>query len=162
MQKRKWYAKKFFEFFRAIPGAPDQPTRETITGLLNAGEVVCPWFKATSDSAEWLATLRDDSDKPDEWVTLPFSLSGSPGSRTSHPHVETKSAASDNDVTIIFGKSQSKYRPLRVIQGKTGDGFQIRPLRVTQPGKDRGRISNPSPESNSARERPGADFKSVP
>ena len=103
---RKWYAKKFFEFFRAVPGAPDQPTRNTITGLLNAGEVVCPWFKATSDSAEWLTTLRDDSDKPDEWVTLPFSLSGSPGSRTSHPHVETKSTASDNDVTIIFGKPQ--------------------------------------------------------
>ena len=61
--RRKWHSKKFFDFFRAIPGAPDQSTRNTIRKLLNAGEVVCPWFKATSDSAEWLTTLRDDSDK---------------------------------------------------------------------------------------------------
>ena len=81
--RRKWYARKFFEFFRAIPGAPDQPTSETITELLNAGEVVCPWFKATSASGEWQTALRDNSDKPDEWAILPFSLSGSPGSRPS-------------------------------------------------------------------------------
>ena len=104
--RRKWYARKFFEFFRAITGGPDQPTRKTITGLLNAGEVVCPWFKATSDSAEWLTSIQNDSNKPDEWAILPFSLSGSPRSRTSHPQVETKSAASDNDVTIIFGEPQ--------------------------------------------------------
>ena len=102
--RRKWYARKFFEFFRAIPGAPDQPTRKTITELLNAGEVVCPWFKASSDSAEWQTALPDNSDKSDKWVTLPFSLSGSPASR---PSAETNPVAGDNnDVIITFDEPQ--------------------------------------------------------
>lgn len=78
--RRKWYARKFFEFFRAFPGAPDQSTQDTIADLLNAGEVVCPWSSATSDNAKWLETLNSGSGKPARWVTLPFSISGSPGS----------------------------------------------------------------------------------
>ena len=99
--RRKWYARKFFEFFGTITGAPDQSTRKTVTGLLNAGEVVCPWFTASPDSAEWLENIQNDSDKPVEWAILPYSLSGSPGSR---PSGETIPGAGENDVTIIFGE----------------------------------------------------------
>ena len=99
--RRKWYARKFFEFFGTITGAPDQSTRKTVTGLLNAGEVVCPWFTANPDSAEWLENIQNDSDKTVEWAILPYSLSGSPGSR---PSGETIPGAGANDVTIIFGE----------------------------------------------------------
>ena len=89
--RRRWYTRKFFEFFRAIPGAGDESTRNTVIGLLKAGEVVCPWTGAVPDSAEWLTSLSDDAGKPDRWVTLPFSLSGSPGS-----------GSPSHDVTISF------------------------------------------------------------
>ena len=89
--RSKWYSRKFFEFFRAVPGTGDQSTRNTIMDLLNAGEVVCPWSGAVPDSAEWLTAPGNDADKPAQWVTLPFSLSGSPGSEPS-PH----------DITITF------------------------------------------------------------
>ena len=79
--RSKWYSRKFFEFFRAIPGAPDQSTRETIVNLLNAGEVVCPWSRATSNNAEWLETLSGDSGKPAQWETLPCLLYTSPSPR---------------------------------------------------------------------------------
>ena len=101
---RKWYSRKFFEFFRAIPGAPEQSTRNTITGLLNAGEVVCPWLQAAADRAQWLAALQNDGDKPARWVTLPFSLSGSPGSgpSLSKKATENSNTKDDNKVTITF------------------------------------------------------------
>ena len=89
----KWYSKKFFEFFRALPGAPDQSTRKTIIELLDAGEVVCPWSAATADDTAWLESLRNSRDKPDKWVTLPFTMSGSPGGK-----------ASSNGVSIAFGE----------------------------------------------------------
>ena len=89
----KWYSKKFFEFFRAIPGAPDPSTRQAVIELLDAGEVVCPWFGATADDADWLTALRNDRDKPGQWVTLPFSLDRAPGGR-----------ASSREVTVSFGK----------------------------------------------------------
>ena len=89
----KWYSKKFFEFFRALPGAPDQTTRKTIIDLLDAGEVVCPWSAATAEDTAWLDSLRNSRDKPDNWVTLPFTMSGSPGGK-----------ASSNGVSIAFGE----------------------------------------------------------
>ena len=90
--RSKWYSRKFFEFFRAVPGTGDQSTRNTIMDLLNAGEVVCPWSGAVPDSAEWLTAPGNIADQPAQWVTLPFSLSGSPHKGRSRPA----------DVTITF------------------------------------------------------------
>lgn len=88
----KWYSRKFFEFFRAVPGSDDQSTRATITGLLDAGEVVCPWSGSISANPEWLADLRDDAGEPARWVTMPFSLDGSP----------VKGQSGSADITITF------------------------------------------------------------
>ena len=103
--RRKWYSRKFFEFFKVVPDAPDQSTQETVIDLLNAGEVVCPWSMATSDNAEWRETLRTNGDKPAQWITLPFALSGSPGSRASAREPQAKSG-DGNNVTITFDAPQ--------------------------------------------------------
>ena len=87
----KWHSRKFFEFFRVLPVTPKPALRETLVKLLNAGEVVCPWSAATSNNAEWLEALSNDGDKPHQWATLPFSLSGSPGSE-----------APSHDVVVSF------------------------------------------------------------
>ena len=80
------YKKLFFGLFRAIPGAPDPATRQTIIELLEAGEVVCPWPESMIKNAEWLASLRGNNDNPDRWVTLPFTISvyGAENSKTDH------------------------------------------------------------------------------
>ena len=104
--RRKWYSRKFFEFFRVIPGAQDLSTRNTIIDLLDAGEVVCPWYQDTSGSVDWLTALRGDSEKPAQGVILPFSLVGSPGNRPSRPKNEVNRKTRDNNVTITFDEPQ--------------------------------------------------------
>lgn len=68
------YNKLFFGFFRAVPGAPNPATRQTVIELLEAGEVVCLWSESVSKNAEWVASLRGNKDNPDRWVTLPYSI----------------------------------------------------------------------------------------
>ena len=80
------YNKLFFGLFRAIPGAPNPATRQTVIELLEAGEVVCPWSDSIRKDAEWLASLRDNNDNPDRWVTLPYTINiyGEENSKTDH------------------------------------------------------------------------------
>ena len=80
------YNKLFFGFFRAIPGAPNPATRQTVIELLEAGEVVCPWSDSMGKNAEWLASLRDTNDNPERWVTLPYTIGiyGAENSKTDH------------------------------------------------------------------------------
>ena len=80
------YNKLFFGFFRAIPGAPNPATRQTVIELLEAGEVVCPWSDSMGKNAEWLASLRGDNDNPGRWVTLPYTIGiyGAENSKTDH------------------------------------------------------------------------------
>ncbi len=87
------YNKIFFGFFRAIPGARNPATRQTIIELLEAGEVVCPWSDSDRNNAEWLASLRGDSDS---WVMLPYIINvyGVKNSKTDH-------------VVITFGKTET-------------------------------------------------------
>lgn len=82
----KAYNKLFFGFFRAVPGAPNPATRQTVIELLEAGEVVCPWSESVSKNAEWLASLRGNNDNPDRWVTLPYTIGiyGAENSKTDH------------------------------------------------------------------------------
>ena len=78
-----FFSKLFFGFFRAVPGAPNPATRQTVIELLEAGEVVCLWSDSVRNNAEWLASLRDNSDG---WVTLPYIINiyGVEKSKTDH------------------------------------------------------------------------------
>ena len=80
------YNKLFFGFFRAVPGAPNPATRQTVIELLEAGEVVCPWSDSIRKDAEWLASLRSNNGNPDRWVTLPYTINiyGVENSKTDH------------------------------------------------------------------------------
>ena len=93
------YNKLFFGFFRAIPGAPDPATRQTVIELLEAGEVVCPWHESVCKDTEWLASLRGADGNPDRWVTLPFTIGvyGTENSKTDH-------------VVITFEKTENGAR----------------------------------------------------
>ena len=96
--QQKWYARKLFQLFRAIPGAPDPATRQTVARLLNAGEVVCPWSTAMSDDAEWLPTpLPDDTGQATRWTTLGFALC-----RTSGKQDDKNNRMSARQVTVTF------------------------------------------------------------
>ena len=90
------YNKLFFGFFRAVPGAPNPATRQTVIELLEAGEVVCPWHESVCKDTEWLASLRGADGNPGRWVTLPFTLGvyGTENSKTDH-------------VVITFEKTES-------------------------------------------------------
>ena len=78
--------KLFFGFFRAIRGAPNPATRQTVIDLLEAGEVVCPWSDSMGKNAEWLASLRGADGNPGRWVTLPYTIGiyGTENSKTDH------------------------------------------------------------------------------
>ena len=78
-----WYRKLLFGLFRAIPGAPEPATRQTIIELLEAGEVVCPWFVETMENAAGLASLRNIDNNSGRWVKLPFSLGMKEGRKPS-------------------------------------------------------------------------------
>ena len=93
----RMYGKLFFGPFRALPGATDAATRQTILKLLAGGEVVCPWL-LKPNNAEWLAALRDNHGKPADWVTLPFSLTAAEGHK---PTID--------DVTVTFGKPVGRH-----------------------------------------------------
>ena len=82
-----WHKKILFNFFRAVPGAPDLATRQTIIELLEAGEVVCPWFVETLENAGGLAALRNIDNKSGRWAELPFSFGMKDGRKPSVDYI---------------------------------------------------------------------------
>ena len=82
-----WHKKILFKFFRAVPGAPDLATRQTIIELLEAGEVVCPWFVETLENAGGLAALRNIENKSGRWAELPFSFGMKDGRKPSVDYI---------------------------------------------------------------------------
>ncbi len=82
-----WHKKILFKFFRAVPGAPDQATRQTIIELLEAGEVVCPWFVETLENAGGLAALRNIDNKSGRWAEMPFSFGMKDGRKPSIDYI---------------------------------------------------------------------------
>lgn len=82
-----WHKKLLFNLFRAVPGAPDLATRQTIIELLEAGEVVCPWFVETLENAGGLANLRNIDNKSGRWAELPFSFGMKDGRKPSVDYI---------------------------------------------------------------------------
>ena len=81
------HKKLLFNLFRAVPGAPDPATRQTIIELLEAGEVVCPWFVETLENAGGLAALRNIDNKSGRWAELPFSFGMKDGRKPSVDYI---------------------------------------------------------------------------
>ena len=107
---QKWYLRKFLDLLGVVPisGAADKSATRTITDLINAGEVVCPWPEETPTSYAWLAAFQHGDGTMAEavdGVVLPFSLinsaaAGSSGNEN-EPGLET---GGKRNVTITFDK----------------------------------------------------------